>query len=90
MPEKIRYQKNIPQDLDRILTRYQSELTANRVRSSISRTFELIESFPKMYAVVYDDIRLVKTKDYPVMIQFRLLEDVPVILPIFFAGEKNE
>ena len=90
MPEKIRYQKNIPQDLDRTLTRYQSELTANRVRSSISRTFELIESFPKMYAVVYDDIRLVKTKDYPVMIQFRLLEDVPVILSIFFAGEKNE
>ena len=65
MQEKIRFQKNVPSDIDVLLERYSSEGTSNRVRSSISRTFELIELFPEMYAVVYDDIRLVKTKDYP-------------------------
>ena len=89
MPEKIRFQKNVPSDIDFLLEHYTSENTTNRVRSTISRTFELIEMFPRMYAVAFDDIRLVKTKGYPILIQFRLLNETPVVLSVYFSGEPD-
>jgi len=92
MKEKIRFQENVPADLDRVLENYEtdSRATANRVRESISRTFDFIETFPKMYAVVYDDIRLVKTKEYPILVQYRIVESVPVVLSLYFSGKQNE
>jgi hypothetical protein len=86
MQEKIRFQKNVPSDIDEILESFLADTTTNRVRSSIARTFELVEAFPKLYAVVYDDIRLVKTKDYPILIQFRVVDDIPIILSLYFSG----
>jgi hypothetical protein len=92
MNEKIRFQENIPADLDRVLENYMtnSGATVNRVRKSISRTFDFIETFPKMYAVIYEDVRLVKTKEYPILIQYRIVENIPVILSLHFAGTPTD
>ena len=54
MLEKIRFQKNVPGDLENILNAYEliSISGANKVRSEIQRTLELIASFPEMYATI--------------------------------------
>jgi hypothetical protein len=88
MTEKIKFQKNVPQDLARVLQSYDavSARTSNNVRDSISRTFGFIETFPEMYAVVFDDVRLVRIKDYPILIQYRLVRDIPVVVSVYFSG----
>ena len=60
MLEKIRFQASVADDLVGLLDFYESysDETANRIRESLNRTFQLIETNFEMYAVVYDDIRL--------------------------------
>ena len=87
MLEKIRFQKNVPRDLDDILTAYEltSSAGTNNVRSEIRRTLELISAFPEMYAVIGDGIRLVKTKTYPLLIQYTIVGEIPVVLSIYHS-----
>ena len=87
MLERIRFQKNVPGDLDDILSAYElnSFDGANKVRSEIQRTLELISTFPEMYAVVDHGIRLVKTKNYPLLIQYVIVNDLPVVLSVYHS-----
>jgi len=88
MNEKIRYQSNVAADLDNLLTPYEaiSIATSNRVRDSIKNALGLISSFPQMYAIAFDDIRVVKIDAYPILIQYRIINQTPVIASIVFAG----
>ena len=92
MQEKIRFQKNVASDLDRILEAYESKsaITANKVRDELANTLEYISMFPEMYAVVDDDIRLVKTKNYPLLIQYCIVEGIPVVLSVFVSGLEDK
>lgn len=87
MLEKIRFQKNVPGDLDDIFNA--NELNsidgANKVRSEIERTLDLILTFPEMYAVVDRGIRLVKTKNYPLLIQYEIIDNIPVVLSVYHS-----
>ena len=84
---KIRFQKNVPRDLDDILSAYEliSSAGTNNVRSEIQRTLELISAFPEMYAVIGNGIRLVKTKTYPLLIQYKIIGGIPVVLSIYHS-----
>ena len=87
MLEKIRFQKSVPDDLEKILSAYaaKSPVAANKVRDEIKQTLEFIELFPEMYAVVEDDIRLVRTKSYPLLIQYCIVDDIPIVLSIYHS-----
>lgn len=88
MNEKIKFQSNVATDLNLILSDYEntSVVTSNRVRDSIRKTFNLIESFPEMYAIVFDDIRVVKIENYTILIQYRVVDRIPVIASVVFSG----
>ena len=88
MNAKIRFQSSVATDLDIILSGYEnnSGVTSNRVRASIRNTFKLIELFPEMYAIAFDDIRAVKTEKYPILIQYRVVDKIPVIVSVVFSG----
>ncbi|MDB2686324.1 hypothetical protein N9Y42_03870 [Mariniblastus sp.] len=87
MLEKIRFQKNVPGDLENILNAYEliSISGANKVRSEIQRTLELIASFPEMYATIEQEIRLVKTRNYPLLVQYVIVNDIPVVLSVYHS-----
>ena len=88
MNEKIRFQSNVAADLDLLLSPYEaiSVATSNRVRDAIKNTLAFIESFPEMYAIAFDDIRVVKIDGYPVLVQYRIVDRIPVIASVVFAG----
>lgn len=90
MLEKIRFQNSVADDLVALLDFYEtySLETANRVRESLVRTFQLIEANPEMYAVVYDDIRLVKTHRYPILVKYKIVSEVPLVLAVFHSKSK--
>ena len=88
MNEKIRFQSNVATDLNNLLTPYEaiSITTSNKVRDSIKKTLDLIALFPQMYVIAFDDIRVVKIDDYPILVQYRIVDRIPVIASIVFAG----
>jgi len=87
MHEKIRFQKNVPHDLDNLLGRFELDSlnAADKVRDEIKRTLDLVATFPEMYAIIDNNIRLVKTKTYPVLIQYTIVDELPVVLSIYHA-----
>ena len=87
MQGRIRFQKNVPADLDGILREYEqiSPRTANRVRDELERSFDLISTFPEMYAKIDGEIRLVKTKRYPLLIQYCIENGTPIVLSIYHS-----
>ena len=87
MKETIRYQKNVLGDLDGIFQAYESISleTANKVRDDLARSLELIGTFPEMHATVDGDIRVVKTKQYPLLIQYEIVNEIPLVLSVYHA-----
>ena len=88
MNDQIRFQRDVAADLDFVISNYEdvSIPSANRVRDSIRDTFRLITLFPEMYAVAFDDIRVVKIEGYPILVQYRIVNDVPVVASVAFSG----
>lgn len=91
MKEKIRFQKTVPGDLNEIFMAYESisPNAANNVRADIARSLGLIESYPEMYATIDGDIRVVKTKSYPLLIQYSIVNEIPIVLSIYHADLDN-
>ena len=42
-----------------------------------------------MYAIVYDDFRIVKTKGYPFLVQYRIVNDIPVVVSILHSSREE-
>ena len=89
MLETIRFQKSVPSDLENIFRGYESVSvnSANKLREEICRTLDLISTFPEMYAVVDNEtgIRLVKTRNYPILIQYKVFDGLPTVLSIYHS-----
>ena len=87
MLEKIRFQKDVPRDLDEISNAYELIKAdgANNVRSEIQKTLELISTFPEMYPVLGNEIRLVKTKKCQLLIRYTIVDGIRVVLSIYHS-----
>ncbi len=89
MLEEIRFQKSVPGDLDNIFDGYElvSLGSANKLRDEIRRTFDLISMFPEMYACADSEtgIRLVKTRNYPILIQYKIINGLPTVLSVYHS-----
>lgn len=75
MADKLRFHPTIPQDLTDSIRRYDgiSLELGNSLRAAFQTLFANIATNPELYAVVYDDIRIVRAKPFPylsVVIQF--------------------
>lgn len=85
MADRIRFHPRIPQELNDSISKYDeiSPTLGNRLRCAFRTAFANIADNPQLYAVAYDDIRIVRTKPFPYLIHYRLVDTIPAVVAIF-------
>ena len=88
MADKIRFHPSIPQELADAICRYDdiSPTLGNRLRAAFRTAFANIAENPQLYSVLYDDIRIVRTKPFPYLVHYRLTDNVPHVVAIFHSA----
>ena len=88
MDNSLRFHPSIADELDVAISKYSdySINVANRLRIAFSDVFENIRSNPEMYAVVYDNIRIVRTRKFPYLVHYRILTDTTQVVAIFHSS----
>jgi len=88
MDKLLRFHPSIPSELNAAISQYStySLNAANRLRSAFSDVFENIDSNPEMYAVIYDNVRIVRTRKFPYLVHYRILAETPQEMAIFHCS----
>ncbi len=88
MADKLRFHPTISQDLTDSICRYDeiSLKLGNSLRAAFQTVFANIAMNPELYAVVYDDIRIVRAKPFPYLVPYRLDGNVPHVVAIFHSA----
>jgi len=77
MDDSLRFHPRIASELADAISQYSdySINVANRLRAAFSDAFGNIASNPKMYAVIYDNVPIVRTRKFPYLVHYRILAD---------------
>ena len=88
MSDHLRFHPQIPSDLAEAITHYESISAdlANRFRGAVSSALKQIREFPEMYAVVFDDVRIVRAGRFPYVVQYKIKNNIPYILAVFYSS----
>ena len=88
MSDDLRFHPQIPFDLAEAITHYESISSglAVRFRDSVSNVLKQIREFPEMYSVVFVDVRIVRARGFPYIVQYRIKNNIPCILAVFHSS----
>ena len=64
-----------------------------RFQASVPGDLDSLLEFYESYSVetanvAYDDIRLAKTKRYPILVKYKIVAGIPVVLAVFHSKSK--
>jgi hypothetical protein len=88
MASRLRFHPESLADLRDAIAWYTeiSPRLANRFRESVDRSLDQIESDPLIYAILFDDVRVVQTAAFPYLVHYRIRRDNPFVLGIFHGA----
>lgn len=88
MDDLLRFHPRIAFELDDAISQYldYSITVANRLRGAFADAFENIASNPEMYAVIYDNVRIVRTRKFPNLVHYRILTDAVQVIAVFHSS----
>lgn len=90
--ESLRFHPDVEPDLrDSIgwYTGISSEL-ANRFRAMVNASLDEVAKNPTSYSIVFDDVRLIRVRTFPYLVQYRIVNNVPQVLGIFHSASDPE
>jgi plasmid stabilization system protein ParE len=88
MDDSLRLHPEVASDLRDAISWYAriSSGLANRFRQEVQQAFDWIAENPGVSAVAFDDVHFTRVHSFPYLIQYRLLEDTPVVLGVFHGA----
>ena len=88
MPNQIRFHYRVPDDLKNAFD-YYDEISidvSNRFRVAVSGCFKTILENPALYAIVYDDVRVVRVKKFPYSVHYKIINDAIKVMAVFHTS----
>jgi len=88
MLEKIRFHRELPDDLDQAIDFYQarSHRATNRFKTELERIFKMIEETPELFAIEYADVRIVRVRKFPYAVHYRIEHEIPRVVAILHTS----
>ncbi len=86
--DPLRFHPEIAADIEKAIRHYDnisSEL-GNRFRSAVDDCFDRIEDNPNLFPFAFEDVRFVRTRGFPYVIQYRLVREVPEVLGVYHGA----
>jgi plasmid stabilization system protein ParE len=92
MANQMRFHPAVPSDLREAIDYYDeiSPLLGDRFRKMVDGSYDLIESHPEMFPLVFDDVRFAKVRRFPYLILFRQRHATIMVLGVFHGASDPE